>query len=62
MKTGWKTTEAWVTGLTAYLSTDVAMQDAVPPMVRASALGAMAIVAAAFIWSRTKVKSDGSAR
>ena len=57
MKPGWKTTEMWATGTVAWLMNDV-MAKAESPWVTAAGCLAMAIVASAYIWSRTKAKEE----
>jgi len=57
MKPGWKTTEMWATGVVAWLMNDV-MAQTNEPWVMAAGCIAMAMVASAYIWSRTKAKAE----
>ena len=53
---GWKTTEAWFTGVGGWLMHNVLNSSDDWKVKAAAALGA-AGVASVYIWSRTKVKS-----
>lgn len=55
MRTGWKTTEAWVTALVAWLAIDLVNQTTNQYVQVAGVLGS-SIVAATYIWSRTRIK------
>jgi hypothetical protein len=55
MRTGWKTTEAWVTGLVAWLAIDLVNQSAYE-WVQVAGVAAGALVASTYIWSRTRIK------
>lgn len=55
MRSGWKTTEAWVTALVAWLAIDLVNQSTNQYVQVAGVLGS-AIVASTYIWSRTRVK------
>lgn len=52
---GWKTTEAWVTGLTIYMTTEL-VSKAQDHWVQVAAVLGASLVASVFIWSRTRVK------
>lgn len=56
MKPGWKTSEAWFTGIVGWLMNNVLESSDDWKVKTAAALGA-AFVAAVYIWSRTKVKA-----
>tara|TARA_R110000824_G_scaffold69355_8_gene178851 strand:+ start:1158 stop:1340 length:183 start_codon:yes stop_codon:yes gene_type:complete len=55
MKPGWKTTEMWATATVAWLMTDV-MGASDNPVVIGCGCIAVALVACAYIWSRSKAK------
>ena len=59
MTTGWKTTEAWVTALVAWLAIDLVNQSS-SEWVQVAGVTASAIVASTYIWSRTRIKELGS--
>ena len=54
-KPGWQTSEAWLTGIASWLMHDV-MAESTDWRVQAAAAMGTALVAAFYIWSRTKVK------
>ena len=60
LKTGWKTSEAWLTGIMAWLMHDV-MEGSDDWRVQSSAALAAAICAAFYIWSRAKAKGTPDA-
>ncbi len=60
MKPGWKTSEAWMTGIVSWLMHDV-LQASDDWRVMCSAAFSAAIVAGVYIWSRTSMKSMGDA-
>lgn len=54
-KPGWQTSEAWLTGIIAWLMHDV-MEASSDWRVQSSAAIGAAIVAGFYIWSRARVK------
>lgn len=58
-KPGWKTSEAWLTGIASWLMHDV-MAESTDWRVQATAAMSVAIVAAFYIWSRTTAKTRDS--
>lgn len=58
-KSGWKTSEAWLTGIASWLMHDVMAESTDWRVQAAGALG-VAIIASFYIWSRTATKSLGS--
>ena len=57
MKDGWKTSEAWFSGVCAWLMQDVMKSSDDWKVQSAAALGT-ALVAGFYIWSRTRVKTN----
>tara|TARA_R110000787_G_scaffold186566_4_gene298283 strand:+ start:8340 stop:8522 length:183 start_codon:yes stop_codon:yes gene_type:complete len=56
-KPGWQTSEAWLTGIVAWLMSDVMEASDDWRVQSAAAIGA-SIVAGFYIWSRTRVKGE----
>lgn len=56
-KTGWKTTEGWITAIVSYLTTDMFTSSS-DRYVQMVSLAVGGLVAAVYIWSRTKIKAE----
>jgi hypothetical protein len=57
-KPGWKTSEAWLTGIVAWLMQDV-LGTTESPIVQAAACVSVGLVAIGYIWSRQRAKETG---
>lgn len=54
-KPGWKTSEAWITALISYVTTDMAT-NADDVWIKVAALVVSGMIGIAYIWSRVKTK------
>jgi hypothetical protein len=59
MQTGWKTTEAWITALVAWLAIDLVQKPDVSENVQIAGVIGGSVVAASYIASRTVLKING---